>query len=50
MISDAVIAEAMGGLPPTKIHCSVLAEKAIQAAVFDYRKKREKREGSGDDR
>jgi len=39
MISDQVIAEALGGLPPAKIHCSVLAEKAIQAAVLDYRKK-----------
>jgi len=37
-ISDLVIAEALGGLPPTKIHCSVLAEKAIQAAVLDYQK------------
>ena len=39
MISRAVIAEAMGGLPPTKVHCSVLAEQAIHAAVLDYRKK-----------
>ena len=42
MISDAVIAEAMGGLPPTKVHCSVLAKQAIHAAVLDHRKKREK--------
>jgi nitrogen fixation NifU-like protein len=41
-ISDAVIAAAMGGLPPTKIHCSVLAEQAIHSAVLDYRKKKEK--------
>lgn len=39
MISDQTIAGALGGLPPTKIHCSILAEKAIQAAVLDYRKK-----------
>ena len=39
-ISDQVIAEALGGLPSTKLHCSVLAEKAIQAAVLDYRKRR----------
>jgi nitrogen fixation NifU-like protein len=39
-ISDRVISEAMGGLPPAKLHCSVLAEKAINAAVFDYRKRR----------
>lgn len=40
MISDQVIAEALGGLPPTKVHCSILAEKAIHAAVLDYQKKR----------
>ena len=31
-------------LPPVKIHCSVLAEDAIRAAVADYRAKQEKRE------
>jgi len=41
-ISDSVIAEAMGGLPPTKIHCSFLAEQAIHSAVLDFRKKKEK--------
>ena len=40
MVSDQVIAEALGGLPPTKVHCSILAEKAIHAAVLDYQKKR----------
>jgi nitrogen fixation NifU-like protein len=40
MISDQVIAEALGGLPPAKSHCSILAEKAIQAAVLDYQKRR----------
>ncbi len=40
MISDQVISEALGGLPPAKIHCSILAEKAINAAVLDYRKRR----------
>ena len=39
-ISDRMIVEALGGLPPTKIHCSVLSEKAIKAAVLDYQKKR----------
>jgi len=39
-----MVAEALGGLPPTKIHCSVLAEQAVNAAVLDYRKKRERRE------
>ena len=42
MISDQAIANALGGLPPAKIHCSVLAEKAIQAAVSDYRRKKER--------
>jgi nitrogen fixation NifU-like protein len=40
-ISDQVIAEALGGLPPTKVHCSILAEKAIHEAVSDYQKRRE---------
>jgi nitrogen fixation NifU-like protein len=38
-ISNQTVAEALGGLPPTKIHCSVLAEDALNAAVLDYRKK-----------
>jgi len=40
LISDQMIADALGGLPPSKIHCSVLAEKAIHAAVSDYQKRR----------
>jgi nitrogen fixation protein NifU and related proteins len=40
MISDQAIAKALGGLPPTKVHCSVLAEKAISAAILDYQKRR----------
>jgi nitrogen fixation NifU-like protein len=39
MISREMVSEALGGLPPTKIHCSVLAEDAIRAAVADYRRK-----------
>ena len=31
-------------LPPVKIHCSVLAEDAIKAAIADYKKKREERQ------
>jgi nitrogen fixation NifU-like protein len=38
-ISNQTVAEALGGLPPTKIHCSVLAEDALNAAVLDYRKR-----------
>jgi nitrogen fixation NifU-like protein len=37
-IKNAQIAEELA-LPPVKIHCSVLAEDAIKAAVSDYRKK-----------
>ena len=43
VISDRVIAKALGGLPPTKVHCSILAEKAIHSAVSDYKKKRQPR-------
>jgi len=39
-LSDEAVADALGGLPPTKVHCSVLAEKALMAAVTDYRKRR----------
>jgi len=39
MISNEMVSEALGGLPPTKIHCSVLAEQAVKAAVLDYRKR-----------
>jgi nitrogen fixation NifU-like protein len=39
-ISDQAIAKALGGLPATKVHCSILAEKAIHAAVLDYQKRR----------
>ena len=38
-ISNQEVAKALGGLPPTKIHCSVLAEQAVKAAVLNYRKK-----------
>lgn len=39
-ISDEDIVNGLGGLPPSKIHCSLLAEMAIRAAVEDYRKKK----------
>ncbi|MCD6452404.1 MAG: Fe-S cluster assembly scaffold protein NifU [Acidobacteria bacterium] len=38
-ISNRTVAEALGGLPPIKMHCSVLAEDALKAAIEDYRKK-----------
>ena len=33
------VVSALGGLPPVKIHCSVLAEEALKAALEDYLKK-----------
>jgi nitrogen fixation NifU-like protein len=38
-ISNTAVAEALGGLPPVKMHCSVLAEQALRAALIDYYKK-----------
>lgn len=38
-ISNKAVAEALGGLPKHKLHCSVLAEQALKAAIEDYRKK-----------
>ena len=35
-ITNQQIADYLGGLPPQKIHCSVLAEEAVKAAVKDY--------------
>ncbi|MBI5190817.1 MAG: Fe-S cluster assembly scaffold protein NifU [Nitrospirae bacterium] len=35
-ISNAMVAEALGGLPPIKMHCSVLAEEALKSAITDY--------------
>ena len=38
-ITNKAVTEALDGLPAHKLHCSVLAEEAIQAAVKDYCKK-----------
>jgi nitrogen fixation NifU-like protein len=38
-LTNKAVMEALDGLPPEKIHCSVLAEQAIQAALEDYSKK-----------
>jgi len=38
-ISNKAVAEALDGLPPIKMHCSVLAEQALRAAIDDYHKK-----------
>ncbi len=39
-LTNSAVAEALGGLPPVKMHCSVLAEEAIHAAINDYRRKK----------
>lgn len=41
-ITNAAVVEALEGLPPQKIHCSVLAEEAVKAAIEDYRAKHSK--------
>lgn len=38
-ISNKAVAEALGGLPAQKMHCSVLAEEALQSALEDFYKK-----------
>ncbi len=35
-ISNRAVAEALGGLPSVKMHCSVLAEEALKSAIDDY--------------
>ena len=42
-ISNKAVAEALGGLPLIKMHCSVLAEEALKMAIEDYRMRSEKR-------
>jgi len=41
-ISNSTVAEALGGLPAVKMHCSVLAEEALQSAITDYLNKNSK--------
>ncbi len=35
-LTNKAVAEALDGLPPVKMHCSVLAEQAVRAAISDY--------------
>ena len=38
-VTNKAVVEALDGLPPSKIHCSVLAEEAIKSALYDYYEK-----------
>lgn len=42
LLTNKAVAEALDGLPPHKMHCSVLAEEAIQSALEDYENKKSK--------
>lgn len=39
-LTNKAVVEALDGLPPVKVHCSVLAEEAVQAALEDYRRRK----------
>ncbi|MGN0308960.1 MAG: iron-sulfur cluster assembly scaffold protein, partial [Lachnospiraceae bacterium] len=38
-VTNRAVCEALDGLPPVKVHCSLLAEEAIHAALWDYAQK-----------
>lgn len=38
-LTNKAVVEALDGLPPVKIHCSLLAEQAVKSAIIDYYKK-----------
>ena len=38
-VTNTAVMEALDGLPPVKVHCSLLAEEAIHAALWDYAEK-----------
>ena len=39
-LTNKAVAEALNGLPPEKLHCSLLAEEGIKAAIEDYKSKK----------
>jgi nitrogen fixation NifU-like protein len=43
-ISNKAVAESLDGLPPAKMHCSLLAEEGIRKAIEDYRSKQKAKE------
>ena len=38
-VTNKQIIDELGGLPPVKVHCSVLADRAIKNAIYDYAQK-----------
>ena len=38
-VTNKAVMDALGGLPPVKVHCSLLAEQAVHAALWDYAQK-----------
>ena len=48
-ITNKMVMEELGGLPPVKVHCSVLAEEALHAAIQDYKDRLEKGEKPAED-
>lgn len=42
-LTNQAVAEALDGLPPHKVHCSVLAEEAIRKALQDYGERKERK-------
>ncbi len=45
-ITNEAVAEALDGLPPNKMHCSVLAQEAIEAAINNYKEKSDTKQTS----
>ena len=43
-ITNKMVMDSLGGLPPVKVHCSVLAEEALHASIQDYKDRLEKGE------
>ena len=43
-ITNKMVMDSLGGLPPVKVHCSVLAEEALHAAIQDYKDRMDKGE------